>query len=357
LGPDGQPIHSEPNLVVPDKSISKNPGHAFGKPADEPKELVLPSAPLRRKSEAFQKQGELIVPKTQSWQTLYQRWRELSPDIKASVVRWENLPARTKAEFAIYDADGDIKLKDQLGPQEKQLFDRLEWVTDGDALEFRHRDDVIVRDPQEFYRDVTFLAKRAGVESKILNPGESRLQSASFHYHISVHGKDLVEQGFALNQLAFVRRVNAGILSDLTGEGDYLYHPDATKNRLVRVYDRDRIEFKNHLLPLREELAFSIRAVTLEKAQALHLIDSEIKRLMTPYVVGKIIQYKPQYLEDLIKHVPELVPELKKNPDPKVRRAVERGLARGSSPSLSPSKASCVTRQLSRKLSLSTLRW
>lgn len=283
---DGKYLASQPKIILP------------GAPQQPitPQRLILPGnstpQPLAPATEA-----KLELPKTTAWNTLNARWKALDPSLKKSLVKWERLSPLHKSELALVYALGKVEIKKDLPPAEKRLFDRLYWSKDGNGvLEFRHREDLIVTDPQEFLRDAKDLATRAGVERKIFNPGDSRINTASFHYHISLKGGIPKEVGIALNDLSLIRRLNVGILNDLTGEGEYLYYPSATDKGHVRIYDDTRLEFRTHIIPLEEELAFNLRALGQNKDQAIELIHSEIRHLMSDYVVDKISGIDSRYL-------------------------------------------------------------
>ncbi|MDR3608786.1 MAG: hypothetical protein P4M08_15585 [Oligoflexia bacterium] len=284
LGADGKPLGTQPKLILPESAA----------PPVAAQKLILPETT----PEAFHQQGTLVVSNSSSWQTLHSRWKALPASAKQSAVRWERLSPLKKAELAIHYAKGGIHVKQDLPPEEAKLFRRLSWSRDGDALEFRHEKNLKVSDSAAFYRDVLTLAARAGVDRKILNPSDSRLKTASFHYHISVAGKDLTRQGLALNRLELVRRVNRGILNDLDGAGDFLYNPTAKSKGLVRIYDAHRLEFRAHSVPLAEELNFNLRVLKANEEEGLRLVDSEIKSQMSDYVVDKIAEHRAEYLAD-----------------------------------------------------------
>lgn len=267
------------------------------------------SAQRKKSASPFHQEGSLEVPKRLAWQTLFDRWAALHPTEKRKIARWENLSPSKKAQLAldtkILFSLEKLKIKKDAPEADKKLFEKFHWSQDRAAIEFRHRENVIVSDPNEFYRDVLGLAARAGahVEKQILNPQASTARDSSFHYHVSVDGKDLTSQGEALNRLAFVRRIHQGILNDLTNEGYFLYSPSAESKGLVRVVDYDRIEFRFHTTPLVDELRFNLSVLTLDKKEGLKVIDSEIKKWMSDYVVDKISSLRLDYLSDFTKYM------------------------------------------------------
>ncbi len=289
---------------------------------------------------AIQKQGDLWVPKHVAWQKLYDRWNALDPSVKKSVVHWESLSPRKKATLAIQYAFGNLHPKASLPPEEKRLFERLFWGLDRKALEFRHRENLYVDSPSEFFHDVRLLAQRAGVERKILHPEEfyenlqnltaraglsqvPRSGTAGLHFHISVKGRDLTEFGNALNRLALVRRVHLGILNDLLGSGDYLYDPSARDKGLVRMIGKDRLEIRDHRIALQDELRFILKGLSLESKESIELVDAEIKKLMSNEVVDRIAKYRSSYLPDFEKY---MTPEQRSRVQPVIEfsRSIER---------------------------------
>ncbi|MGK5082925.1 hypothetical protein WDW37_06440 [Bdellovibrionota bacterium FG-1] len=80
----------------------------------------------------------------------------------------------------------------------------------------------------------------------------------------------------------------------------YLYQPDAYGKGLIGVISNDRIEARAHHLALKEELEFNIKALSLDEDKALQMIDSEIKHLLSDYVVDKIAELKVSYLVDFV---------------------------------------------------------
>jgi hypothetical protein len=306
---DGKKLDSQPKLILPKADLPASQSLILipnAPPAAAPSHQALAGA---------EKSKELVLPKRMAWQTLYERWRALDLSVKKSIVRWEHLSPTKKAILAIDYAQAEISTKPDLPPEEKRLFERLHWSQDGSAIEFRHREDVHVTDPNEFYHDVRQLAQRAGIENKILHPEMSKNKAAGLQFHVSVEGEDLEERGKALNRLAMVRRVSVGDLADLKGEGRYLYNPDASNKGHVRIHGKDRLESRSHFWPLHEELEFFMKILKLNSDEALELIGSEIKKLMSDYVVDKIAEYRSEYLADLMQY---LTPEQLRRVQPKL---------------------------------------
>lgn len=302
VGSDGKAIDRGAGLILSDGTLRR--------PPDKPPEKIGGTAPAL--PDTFEQRGELIVPKhlarqTASqldWQTLYNRWKALGPEVKRSLVQWENLSPNKKAQLALF-TNGSITTKKNLPREVDQLFKRFYWDLDGKALEFRHSEDLHVSDPAEFYRDVASLAKRAGVDRKILHPEDDRIKvsedyyhSAGLHYHISMD-KDLTEQGIALNRLELIRRIHSGNLTDLTSTDQYTYEPSARGKGLVRIVNRNRLEFRAHSQSLEDELNFNLKVLSMEKEDALKTIGSEIRSMMNDYVVDKIAEKRPWYLQGL----------------------------------------------------------
>jgi hypothetical protein len=174
-------------------------------------------------------------------------------------------------------------------------------------MEFRHREELHVSDPNSFFEDVLGLARRAGVENKILNPVESKNTSAGLHYHISVKDKNLRPLGVELNKLFFVTRVNMRNLADLRENPldvkkeenrDYIYKPNAQGRGLIRLHGKDRFEVKTHVMPLEDELRFILPLLSLDSKDAVSIVANEIRKKMSDYVVEKIGEYQVEYLKD-----------------------------------------------------------
>jgi hypothetical protein len=318
VGSDGKTINREAGLILSDGALR----HPPEKPPEKSTTISSTAAAL---PDSFEQRDGLIVPKhlarqtaaQSDWEILNKKWKALDPGVKRALVRWEDLSPNKKALLAIHYTNGNITTKKSLPRDLAEMFKRFTWSRDAGALEFRHSKDLHISDPAEFYRDVATLAKRAGVERKILHPEDDRIKmaedyyhSAGLHYHISIEGKDLTEQGLALNRLELVRRIHSGNLADLTRTSNYydpssyyLYEPSARDKGLVRVIGRDRIEFRTHTQPLQDELKFNLRVLAMEKGDALKTIGAEIQSLMNDYVIGKIIKEKPSYVEHLTEYM------------------------------------------------------
>jgi hypothetical protein len=313
LNADGKPLNGEVKLILP--------GDRNAKPA-QPAQTALkaPALVLPKADPAVESRGGLLVHKdqpgsTSDWQTLYARWKALSPGLKESVARWENLAPIKKADLAISYAGGDIQPKSTLPPEERLLLERLEWAVDQDALEFKHKETLTVTSPEEFFRDAVQLAKRAGVEQEVLSPEEARLQrvrmnpgdpsasKSSLNFHVSVQDADLREIGVAFNRLALVRRVNLGILNDLTHEGRFIYQHSPKGRGLVRVIGANRIEFRAHTERLHDELELVTHALSLGPEKGLALVNAEIKRQMSDYVVDQFMKHAPAFPADFLDYM------------------------------------------------------
>lgn len=61
------------------------------------------------------------------------------------------------------------------------------------------------------------------------------------------------------------------------------------------------MEFRAHNIPLADELELIIKTLNQSDNEALHTINAEIKKLMTPYVVEKFIKYQPFLMTEFLK--------------------------------------------------------
>lgn len=302
LGGDGGPLAGRTaTLLLPGRSPPvARPGW------DAPGNAGLAGAkaePSIQSPENFQRQGSLDLPKRLAWQTLFTRWKALSPQVRLSAARWEDLSPPKKAELAMRYAAGEVHLKPGLPPETARLFSRLEYEMDGEALEFRHRPDLRVTDPRDFFDDLMSLARSAGVEFKVLHPELSRQKTSALHYHLSVQGRHLDAVGKALNRLALVQRVELGILNDLTRIGHYLYLPHAGGKGLIRVHGLDHLEFRAHFQPLLDELRFNLKIAGMNEPDALDQIGAEIRERMTDKVLDRISALHGTYLRDLLPYM------------------------------------------------------
>lgn len=308
LGSDGKKLNSQSGIILPNhaQQSAQNASpiildsSALNSQAPHvpktPSGLVLPKS---QTLPAGEKPKELVLPKRMTWEALYDRWKALPYNVKKSLVRWENLAPSKKASLAIDFASGRIDVKSNLPPEEKRLFDRLYWTMDAasGALEFRHREALHVTNPDEFFQDVRELARRAGVENKILNPVDSKNGAAGLHFHISVQGRDLTDLAVELNKLFMVMRVETGNLADLKG-GNYTYSRNAQGKGLIKLHGKDRFEVRTHVMPLEEEFRFIMNLLSLDPKEAVKIVGSEIKKRMSNYVVDKMAEYRSEYLHD-----------------------------------------------------------
>jgi hypothetical protein len=170
-------------------------------------------------------------------------------------------------------------------------------------VEFKHREDLHVSDPNRFFQDVLELSRRAGVEYKILNPVESKKTSAGLHYHISVKGKDLRPLAMELNKLFMIERISQENLADLKEGQKYIYIRNAQWKGLIRLHGTDRMEIRTHIMPLKDELHFILPLLSLDSEDAVKIVANEIRKRMSDYVVDKIGEYKVEYLKDFTSYM------------------------------------------------------
>jgi hypothetical protein len=296
-------------------------------PPAHPQALILPNQ-KEPQSTAIPKShfthGEtgLILPERVAWQNLYDKWKksvELSE--KQNVVQWEFLSSSKKAYLATYFAPDRIEVKSTLPPDILGIYKDLSWGLDPNApddalfMEFRHREDVTISDPNLFYQNVVQFAKRAGIETKILNPQLGVDQNTTLHFHISVKGRNLAELGEAFNDLALIRKIHSGELNDLTSNESYIYEPTATQKGLVRIIARDRLEFRAHSIALKDELNFILEALSHENPEALNFIHNEIRRLMNDYVAEKLMTRRSEYVS---RFLPWMTPDQQKKAQAKL---------------------------------------
>lgn len=274
----------------------------------QPSRILIPGQTHSKKAlSAIEIQNEQILRRIE-WEKLFKRWRELPEHEKAESIRWERLNPLKKARLAIQVArfKNDqatmklLKLKDDIPPALQELFSRLSWHQDGDALEFRYKDDIIIEDPEIFLKDLEQLSSITATTKETFHPEQTLQKSSSFHYHISIKDRDLSELSKLLNDRLFLNRVSLGIISDLTGDGNGLYSPMPFRNRgLLRNVNNDRIEFRAHDEPLLDELKLHLELLKLPEKEATDKLKSEISKLMNIETLSRIAQYDPFLLEHI----------------------------------------------------------
>lgn len=275
----------------------------------QPSSIIVPGSkpsPVKPRS-TFEVQSEQILRRVE-WEKLFKRWRELPENEKIQAIRWERLSPLKKAELAIMLArfkndEGTmkiLKLKENIPAPLEDLFSRLSWHQDGEALEFRHKDEIKIEDPEIFLKDVEQLSTITATTKETFNPEQTLKKNSSLHYHVSIEGRNFGELSKLLNDRLFLKRVSQGIISDLTGDGKGLYSPLPFRNRgLLRQVADNRIEFRAHVEPLLNELKLNLELLKMPEQEASEKLQSEISKLMSTETLTRIAQYDTYLLENI----------------------------------------------------------
>lgn len=269
--------------------------------------LILPGAKPAGKVDKFHTSTDgLIKPARLDWETLYERWRALPAKEKAQAVNWELLSPFHKAKIA-HELEEMLGAKSgpvlKLKANAPELLKKLYWHQELDAIEFKHASPV--NEPQSLYRDIVEFGKLTGVSSKLENAPESRLRGVSLHYHLSLPGRDLTQIATRLNDLTLLKRVDQGVINDLTADGVFVYTTDIRNRGLVRLAEPNRIEMRVHPEKLAEELPFLAKALALPEEDALKMLDGEIEKLLRKKTVTDLIQkYRPKLFHRWEEKVP-----------------------------------------------------
>lgn len=277
----------------------------------------------------------LLRPARMDWEILFDRWNKLSIEKKQEFTRWEFLSPQKKAELVLNVAasardlpDGSreraistLKIKSDVPPEIQNFFEKLEWHIDGSAIEFTHRHPV--SSPRELFDDFVRLGHFAGVEKKVLNTLDKSVEGVAVHFHMSVEGKDF-SKGVAelINDRFFLERVSQGIISDLTG-GNYVYSNNLHRKGLVKLVGNDHIEIR---VPgdLDKEIRRISNLVSLPEAEAIAILQKDIKALLTNEMIEQILKYGP---EKILKFHPLLSDSLQKKLATDLEKIFPRALA------------------------------
>ncbi|MGZ3712812.1 MAG: hypothetical protein ACXVBE_13700, partial [Bdellovibrionota bacterium] len=269
LGAEGKPLEKKAGFILP--GAAKISGLQAA-----PQKLILPDAAALPAKTAppvdaslFQSSGSLEVPNRLEWEKLYKRWEELPVETRNSVVKLDLLGPKEKA-IVMFEAatwGNEMPLKESLSKEDKDLFSRLKWEGDGDALEFKHKKPV--ESPEQFVADLRRFAKRAQIEQHIFHPEQPRSDSfhknaageiveeakqwGSFHYHYSLEGKDLTLFAEEMNINIFMTRLEQGIYNDL--ENQRFGFKNIHGKGLMRLVTYDHMEIRAHSEALLNELA------------------------------------------------------------------------------------------------------
>lgn len=256
------------------------------------------------------------------WEKLNARWRSLPIDEKINVIQVDNLRPITKADLAIkyYSNHKSLPLKKDVPKEIAELFDKFTWGKDLDMMEFRHKDELIISTPQDFYNDLISFAKLTGTSKELLEPEKlhkekallqknlsepSYAKGSSMHYHISIPNYKMKEIAKAFNDKIFLERVGQGIESDLTRKGHFLYQPlDLSEKGLLKLVNFERIEFRSHPTNILDELKFNLKALSLGPVESLSFVKDKIYQLMTNENLFKILIGNEGYFKYILKNYP-----------------------------------------------------
>ena len=266
----------------------------------------------------FQQRGGLVVPNTAAWDELITDWKKLGKREQAEHVSWELLSDQKKAQLV--HAFAELKnplsrleghgliLKKGIPQDVHDLLSRLSWHIDEDALEFTHNPGVSLGLPStlgQLHRDILQLGKLAGVDRTLQNFQKGKIDGVSLHYTIRVPGS-MPERYFSeLNELLMLRRISAGIVSDLSG-GKYVFTDDQRQRGLMSIRSEigDAVEFRAHVGELEEHLRLNGEILRLKPEEAMKRIEAEIASILqNAGTVDLILKYNPRMLLRFAKHL------------------------------------------------------
>jgi hypothetical protein len=287
------------NLSSPQSIILENVNDVE---VDTKKEIILPGDGKiltggRASPRHFQDQNGIEIPKSVAWQTLHKRWNRLDLKVKKSVVKWEKVSRKKRCHLATYLAQGALRPKENLRPSLTKLYNKLEWENDGDTLEFRYKNQTIVKDFNELMNDITQFSQRVGNQKQILNQEIGQLKSSSLHVHVSIQGKDLRPHASLINDFLFLRGVGDGVIDDLITMGTMnTYNLNLERWGLVRVIDDDHFEVRENIKDLKKDITFINEMVALDPLQARDLMKEKVKEYVSDFSLDKIAKYNSLYL-------------------------------------------------------------
>ncbi len=282
-------------LILPGDS-----SHPRMQPVIPKSEVPAPIIQLGRTKE----QNGILVPQNQDWETFHSRWNQLSRDERLKHVKWKHLAPKQRAQLIfrvskeytpMTHLDEIVRLRTDLPENVKSLFEKLVWFRDQDAVEFIHK--IPVRSVRELRNDLLQLGRLAGVEAKILDFENSRIEGMSFHYHLSVpHANYSKNVARRLNDLMMLRRVELGIVSDLRNEGEnhFVYDDNIDYKGLLRLHGRNRIEIRSHPMKLDDELRYVAEVMSLPETEALERLERDTRLILdNEDVLNRISKNEP----------------------------------------------------------------
>lgn len=213
----------------------------------------------------------------QKWLEVQKRWHSLPLPERRQWIELDLLPPRVKV--ALFQQGKGFKpnqlvLREGLTPPIDELFRRLEWVMDINALEFRHREPLA--DPRQVARDIETFADLAQIRQYMDHPEtpEPGKLSFSVHFHLSKEGHDSRRLAQSLNGLRLLELAEQGRAANPYGIAGY--QTNVEFRGLVRLIERNRIEGRTHVLRPREEIARLQHWMSLPEAEALAQIQARI---------------------------------------------------------------------------------
>jgi hypothetical protein len=296
LGPDGRPLgeRSQANALL---QLPATP--ALTPPPTIPS--VRPSG--------------IIRPESSAWQEVVRRWQELPFETKRAASKWEHLSQIKRAELSIAYSS-QLQVRPSAPPEIRDYFARLHWSVDGNAIEFRHREDLKIHSWQELWDDIMQLGKLTGTDSFLRDPSSTNIRGLSLHYHVSRVGSNFEERAKALNVLLLLRRLEQGVMADISQTSPYRFDSNVRYRSLVRLHKSNRLEFRMRDWSLAEEFQMAQKALGSTAQVGLASIKSEIERIASssPEVLLRLSQANEEIQSTVEKYLsPNLTAQLARN--------------------------------------------
>lgn len=311
----GPPPRPRQGLILPDGVAVRLSWHGAESPSGP---AALSEGPGMDPRLFHESESGLTVTNNAAWSELNRRWEAIPEDQRLALVlpQLEKLGPLQKAFIAVW-AGGTLRLRSDLSAKDRELFRHFSWSKDHDALELIHQEEdpsLFVHDPETFLEHARYLARAAGVEREVFDPESVRLASergglkkppqwGSLHYHISRRGANLVELARRYNHLLLVRRINQGIVSDITGECDWRFNSSLYTRGLIRMHGKDEIEIRAHLEPLEQELREISGYLAMDPPKAAADLREKVAAAITSETLERVARHDPLFLVNLAEYL------------------------------------------------------
>jgi hypothetical protein len=243
------------------------------------------------------------------------RWRALSTASRAPHVRLRGftnaqletlmIPAENVEGFNPAIHVEKLELKVDMDSRAREAYDGLEWVRDGDTVEYRHK--VPMTDLNSYLDQVETFGDRAGISGRLARPTKGEL--VSYHNHLSVMGVgDVAQKVRADNVAAMIEAVSKGFGGAL--KEDIVAYNAVEHKGLVRLHGSNRKETRFTLQSPGESLESSLRSLG-EDGYAIDVMQRTIDERLDAKVLRAIVSTPglkklDLFLGDLQKLEPEL---------------------------------------------------